>query len=476
MILSLDTPFRLIDDYGDWRVNFSEVTNSIIHLNKGRFRPTFEIGNIFYWSLFGTNSTSHHAFRFLVKILSYILFYKIIFYAHYKQNIGALRNLKEYPLVSIISFGLFFIFPNNPEARLAPQELSTVFFLLSTSYFFICVKKTTFNYMLSLVSFILLLWSKETNIFPGFVLLCVVFYDFRKIKIKSRILYILPFLLFYVFTFIKVYYAAQSGYGTETRDIYGVLKNIRYVFINLFMPGNRPDIVMSGFLLFPFIYSVKEKIFSKVILEKEFLIIFFLFLSLAFTFVIGWAPILRYMYPAVVLYLMCFLLLLIKVTPVLDQKTISVWFLLFVLTISQNYIFQFETQRSAGIFEEAVLLELENTCENSSIGLIDKNEFFDKVNIYFLHFSSGCTKINFSNTNKDFLLTMNKKNIPDGWKISKVLKTKLNETPISDKISLYTKVLRPISFIKEKYNYRWIDAGVGRPIPWYLLEKVSSHP
>ena len=122
--LALRTPFRLVDDYSDWQHSaiFHGTSNFLNLFTIGewstqspRFRPFFELWAALSWSIFGQEAWIHNLVRLLVKLASFWLAFRLLIRVTAAPLQGQLR-------LAAIFACLYLFFPNNPEARLAPQE------------------------------------------------------------------------------------------------------------------------------------------------------------------------------------------------------------------------------------------------------------------------------------------------------------------------------------------------------------------
>ena len=106
--LSVNTPFRLIDDYGDWMVK-GRLFHYLNYFGQGRYRPVYECGSEIYWSLWGVNYSLHHFTRLLMKIFPFIFLYRLT------RNLIPLRNKENEWLSLIFMFSLYFFSPIIPR-------------------------------------------------------------------------------------------------------------------------------------------------------------------------------------------------------------------------------------------------------------------------------------------------------------------------------------------------------------------------
>ena len=169
--LALQTPFRLIDDYGALipltqtpaprllREAFSLAFNPV------RFRPTHDIGQVLCWTLLGDAPAAHHAVRLGMKLLAFAAFLGVA-----RREVARAGARTSFGLLAAapLALALFFYLPNSPEARLAPQELALTLYLLA-ALFIVGWRPTRIppaaTDALFLLCFALALWSKE----PAFI-------------------------------------------------------------------------------------------------------------------------------------------------------------------------------------------------------------------------------------------------------------------------------------------------------------------
>ncbi|MCL2330283.1 MAG: hypothetical protein FWC56_03175, partial [Phycisphaerae bacterium] len=160
---------------------------------------------------------------------------------------------------------LYAFFPNNPEARLAPQELLVVLFLSFHVYFMMgylrpnsgCPHLAAFpsvrNYIGLFVSFCGLLWSKEPCLAFGAVTLTMLGWRpliaFRSIRWRD-VLSRIPFVLVFAHAFFKSYYISKAqGYGTAPLTSKLFQKNLNYYFDTLFLVHIGPFLWITALAL-----------------------------------------------------------------------------------------------------------------------------------------------------------------------------------------------------------------------------------
>lgn len=183
-VLSIDTPFCLIDDLGDWTILKSVsslsgmkdlISEWLTFDGTVRFRPIYQITNIFTWSVFQTNAAMHHAFRWFLKgVTVYFVVGSVIEYSKLRsKELGSVYE-ENFPFLSVfVSLAFILYFPNNPEARLAPTELQSGLFMAMNLWAFIKIvnhthgnnsKKSSKLNTIFLFSLIGMAVSKEPNI------------------------------------------------------------------------------------------------------------------------------------------------------------------------------------------------------------------------------------------------------------------------------------------------------------------------
>ncbi len=197
---SLNTPFALVDDYGDlWTVRifdspgafFGWVNEQFLNFDLERYKPFWEFYNAVAWRTFGPTPWLHHLARWVVHFGSVFAFAAAFVcisrdsrQRHSRPNgdssstettsWSGLRNRLVYLLPLAVLVYLWLFFPNQPAARLSPVELYTVFFLgLSTWMMALMLLRTgrkddlwsaMLIYGAFYAGFIGLVWSKEVNV------------------------------------------------------------------------------------------------------------------------------------------------------------------------------------------------------------------------------------------------------------------------------------------------------------------------
>ena len=239
---SLTTPFALVDDYQDWQ--FAALLDSPEPLLRWlqrvlgwaepevRYRPFWEFYNAVAWKVFGDNPALHHLSRWLFHFGAVFCFaaaFWRIYQAGRRGESSAAGPGWPYlpllPLALLVYICLFF--PNVPAARLAPQEVYTVFFLGLCNWMAVLLltadrdsggggrwwQSSRLPYALFVLGYLGLALSKEVNIAAALVLLVggyalvVVRYGLAGRALLSG----LPLLLIFGLALLNIYAAAQAG-------------------------------------------------------------------------------------------------------------------------------------------------------------------------------------------------------------------------------------------------------------------------
>ena len=184
---SLNTPFALVDDYIIWSgLNIFNRFYEWLSLEflgydwvDPRYRPFWEFYSGATWKIFGATPWLHHIARWAMHLGAVAAFAAafLCFQRRNKRNrdsdsAASNRIIRLLPLTALVYLWIFF--PNQPAAKLSPQEAHTVFFLG------ICVWMTALTllrqgkpqsrraallaYAAFCVGFCGLAWTKETNI------------------------------------------------------------------------------------------------------------------------------------------------------------------------------------------------------------------------------------------------------------------------------------------------------------------------
>jgi hypothetical protein len=249
---SLRTPFALIDDHDSWsglvllsKGQFNYL--STIWFASNRFRPLFELYNLITWFVLRESFTLHHLVRLVIKLSAGICTYQIL-----KQWFPA--TPKKFYLSGFVFCCLFFFWPNNPEARLAPQETLIVFFLSLLLWFYsLALKKhqgdisaTPGLYAGVLIAYALLGGTKEPAIAFEFVFLLL--FVCQGMRSYRRILFLIPFGLLFSFNLVRtITIELNGGYGVAEITVGLINENLQWLVSGVFF--NQINWVIFCFLL-----------------------------------------------------------------------------------------------------------------------------------------------------------------------------------------------------------------------------------
>lgn len=388
---SLNTPFALVDDYGisciiEWIYGGFGSWFKLTFLGDagGRYRPMFELYNFLSWLSFGPRPALHHAARWLMQFASFFFIIKTLFIfsrdtrAEYINRKD--RNTIDTYFPMITAAYIFMLFPNQPAARLGPQEVYTVFFLtlanLSLAQMFICRFKENSSDIkwgsiwILVVSSTGLSMSKEVNVALLIFFLSIVFILFSRKTFSSRFFVVFGSLLFILlFTMIRVHAAAQGAiYGVAPLSWDFMLANAIWISKFLFqtLTSLWLTIIFIGVLIFQ-LYTLLNSLWQKKICSGEGFFILILYgelIILFVTFSTSWAQVIRYMYPLVPILasLMAFgikqVLVRMKSIPLLNIFTrpgIIMFLLFFALVNYHNFLMQYAIQHNARNVEKKML-------------------------------------------------------------------------------------------------------------------------
>jgi hypothetical protein len=320
---SLNTPFALVDDYGmsciiEWlHGGFSDWLKSAFAGDAGgRYRPLFELYNFLSWWIIGPRPAWHHAARWLIQLVS--LFFLIRTITYWKQDNGDAKGSNkrksiDYYLCILVTIYIFMFFPNQPAARLGPQEVNTVFFLtlanltLARMFYERSMNapaigwKTLLMFMISCAGLSL---SKEVNV--GLLALFLFTLPFLFIGNLLSKRFLVTFgsqLLLLLFTVIRVRAAAGgSDYGKAPLSwdlFYGNAQWITHCIFETWTSRwvSLTMVCVLSVLLYNSFQSLRNKKLPKESLFTLFLYIEFLVLFA--TFCTSWTQAIRYWYPLV---------------------------------------------------------------------------------------------------------------------------------------------------------------------------------
>ncbi len=240
--LALDTPFRLIDDYIDWRTAaalrpLEYLRDVAIGIPGARYRPLNDLGHFAAWLTFGARPRLHHALRLALKAATFALFWGTVAAA-----VRSVTGRRAPPAALAFAFSAFFFFPNNPEARLAPQELATAFAYCAFAW---CLTLPTLSsrlgYAGALASFAAFCLAKEPNALAAGGLLLWVVLEIARSGGRRRTLAAAPFVLLFAHTAVKVALALRlAAYGTAPLSATLLLGNLKFAGRVVLLPFASP--------------------------------------------------------------------------------------------------------------------------------------------------------------------------------------------------------------------------------------------
>lgn len=378
---SLNTPFALVDDYWmsciiEWIYSGFGSWFKITFLGdaEGRYRPIFQFYNFLSWLSFGPRPALHHAARWLVQFTSlYFIMKTLMIFSrdtgkHIDRND---RNAIDAFFPILTAAYIFLLFPNQPAARLGPQEVYTVFFLtlanLSLAKMFICrfhkdpsIIKWRSIWIL-VVSCIGLSMSKEVNVVLLVLFLAAVPMLFARETSSSRFFVAFgALLLILLFTIIRVHAAAKAAsYGVAPLSWDLMHANALWIGNSLFQTATSPwlTLIFIGVLIFQF-YTLVNSLRQKKICSGEGFFILILYgelIILFITFSTSWVLVIRYWYPLVPILasLMAFgikqVLIRVKSSPSLNtvaRPGIILFLLFFALVNYHNFLMQYSIQHN----------------------------------------------------------------------------------------------------------------------------------
>jgi hypothetical protein len=423
---SLHTPFGLIDDYTDWYElrdwatwpPFLEYLKDAFSFSSplDRFRPLYDIGKYSVWALYGDNPAVHHANRWGMKILGAVF------------SVFALRKIlpiKTVGICSVLFLVMYFVSPNNPEARLAPQEMGQIFWLLFSNFLFVTllfkeedlsIKKSSIYLWMLFLSLFAFACAKETSVATVPIFAFYLFLAQRKKWFTFVML--LPFYIGAILYFFKILFVIRNpGYGHPTMDT-GVFEFLHYrlSWIKLECASFIPNRVMRGFLYFiPFLAFgtiVREKIFQKGRYSKNrklyymYSFVLLQFLSQVAICALSWLPVHRYAALPVLLFT---ILYVISVSILLDAlKEKRVWHnrmkilmacfsFCFIYFCAYNNSKQFLLQYNARNIERDLLNYVESISNNDTLIVVkaDAGEYEHKLFVYFNEYSPARRGLHF---------------------------------------------------------------------------------
>jgi len=494
--LALDTPFRLIDDYLSWR---DAVALHPLHYLRSlafdfsgqRYRPVSDLGNLVCWSLLSTHYRLHHAVRLVLKVVAFWFFWRTV--AAVARPLVTRWAEVGAPLFAW-ALALFFYFPNNPEARLIPQELATALALCWFTWALTGPSVASrFGYLNALASFIVFCLAKEPNAIAAVGLLLWLGWELARTRSRHRFLTFVPFLVVLVHTAVKVALASRvAEYGNAPISVGLVMANLRFAGRVILLPFASPWLTVA--LAAPLIALMRPAVAQAralVTRERERAGpcgVLFLALStclLLVAFLTSWIPVLRYAYPATV---GCLALNCVGVAVIADRAaarwqgstvacTVSVLALALAGASYHNVACQFASQSVAGRSERRVLDRAgQLLAAGSAVGVGQGTEFEWSLATYFNdflpHFGGGRQRVA---TDPDALAAatylVSRTPSVEGWSAAETIPP----APLPRLLSL----ARPVSSIlqlRRREPYVFLDTGA-QPIayfPWYILRNVRG--
>ena len=317
---SLNTPFALVDDYIVWRgIRIFDWWPSgfYVWINMEffgydwadpRYRPFWEFYSGSTWRVFGATPWLHHIARWAMHLGAVVAFAAafLCFQRRNRDSDSAPSNriIPLLPLTMLVYLWLFF--PNQPAAKLSPQEVQTVFFLGICAWMMALMllrqdraqsrRSALLIYAAFCAGFCGLMWTKETNIVAALWLL-VSFYALPPIAALRRqdgarisavralkgigiwkALGGLPLIAVFLHTLIKVYVISQVGeYGRASLTPELIAGNAVWIAEGLFQVHTSLIItaglaLLSAALLLFVAVNIAKKRFSDELVFTLFLL------------------------------------------------------------------------------------------------------------------------------------------------------------------------------------------------------------
>lgn len=302
LYFSLHTPFALIDDYTDWIISTGSFKStalnqiaSLFDLSLNRTRPIFELKNYFTWNIIGDQAWAHHLFRWTLKVGTFALIFfsiKIILVKCVNQFLE--KNYLR--IIFILPLFVWFLFPNNPDARLAPVELELSLFLALLIFSSIKIifslsstEKNSWAFLLLYTGAIGVIASKETGFAYAITALFPIFLSVIILKKSQVSLYLklVPILAFTLWSGYSTWFKLVNDatpYGNT--GLAAVIANARGFYKATLLTDINP--LLQVILLAPAIYffynckvyfSANKKEFFKNDQKIQYLAIFLLIIG-----------------------------------------------------------------------------------------------------------------------------------------------------------------------------------------------------
>lgn len=411
--LSFQTPFTLVDDYGDWcvvlwtkwPVLLKKWLASTFWGNPQRYRPLFEIYNWVTWRTLGDHPGLHHLVRWIV--LGLIAWIGTL----------VLRTTegRRMPVASLVMAWVLLLSQNQPVARLAPQELNSALFLVLTLLATVRLLRnrdaslagtSAANLALLLSGFIGLSIAKESNLpVMAWVLLWLLVRHSRPFGLRTAAtLSLLSAVL--AFTAWRAAVVARSGgYGTTAIDMVLLHNNAAWLLGDA-LQWNISPLLTAGLvtLLAGGAIPVCRAIKWRVWLRREQCLLFLWGVLAATTIscLTSWRPVLRYWYPVLVVLA---LLTATGCTAVAESLAAraqfvrraaaglaAVWMLYFAAANYSGFLWQFVNQHHQGHVDRTMLTGVEGLLARGqavAIGYRKRDpepEMVPHARAYFLEF------------------------------------------------------------------------------------------
>lgn len=264
--MSCHTPFALVDDIYDGTItNWSRHSGQFVQWlratfvtanDSGRYRPLFEIGNFAVWSLAGPHAGWHHAIRWVEWAIGLVFWNAALLeLIRTRQGGPRLFPVEARLLLPLLVFNTFVCFsPNQPMARLAPQELYTFIFLGLLFYGAMrwisalggTARPCRIPCILALgAGFLGLSLSKETNLsLMAFFALFLLIQAIRR-RSRAAILALLAAGGWLAYTVWRVKTAsAASAYGHAGITITLIRQNVRWLLNDAFQWATLPLVTL----------------------------------------------------------------------------------------------------------------------------------------------------------------------------------------------------------------------------------------
>ena len=378
--LSVGTPFRLIDDYGDWNAvflfepgNFVRwLFNEVLSGTPERWRPGFTLWNAVAWTLLGPSPACHHMSRLAATAVTAAMSAAFVSRA-FHRSLSRLSRINRI-FVLAIPVLLILFWPNRPDARLAPQEVPSALWLAVANLLLIRIVRTEGSAGLPIriaewvafaAALLLLAVSKETNVafLPVFLLAAAI--SARRVPIRTAVSIGIASLAVLVLSVRNILVALRgAGYAHAEMSLSIVAENAIDVFRDLFgFPASAPlALVLLAAVVAPFFLAFaavrkaerREEAGWTALMCAETVALFAMLC-------LQWKVVLRYWYPLVPLVASlaavsaAALFLRFRERPAAIRALLAFLAAAFLVCNGHDYCLQFVVQRTAGEVEGAAL-------------------------------------------------------------------------------------------------------------------------